>query len=84
MPAREYPLALRVTDSHGDTSTGTTSVRFVADFDLVLGGGTMTIVPGQSDRFAWTVIGSRGFGEPVTLSVSGLPAGVGAASARTR
>lgn len=76
VPGREYPLSLRVTDSHGDRGVDAATVRFVADFDLLLGGETKTIVPGQSNSFAVTVIGSRSYDKPVTLSVSGLPAGV--------
>lgn len=75
-PDREYPVSLRVTDTAGDSDVDTTHVRFVADFDLTLGGGAKTLVPGQSNSFTVNVIGSRSYDEPVTLSVTGLPSGV--------
>src|SRR5262249_9958632 len=34
------------------------------------------VVPGASNSFAVTVVGSGGFTEPVTLSMQGLPAGI--------
>ena len=71
-----YPIALQVTDRWGDTHSAGTTVTFTADFGLILGGGTITIVPGASNSVAVGVVGSSGWREPVTLSVTGLPAGV--------
>ncbi|MGH3071071.1 MAG: Ig-like domain-containing protein [Gaiellaceae bacterium] len=71
-----YPIALQVTDRWRDSHSAATTVTFTADFGLVLGGGTITIVPGASNSVAVTVVGSTGWTEPVTLSVTGLPAGV--------
>ena len=77
-PNHDYPIALRVTDTRGDSGTAATTVRFTPDFDILLGGQGKTIVPGQSNSFAVTLIGSSSWHEPVTLSVVGLPAGVSA------
>jgi uncharacterized protein YkwD/plastocyanin len=72
----EYPLAVRVTDSRGDTATASTTLRITADFAIVLGGGGVTVVPGASNSVAVVVAGSAGWTSPVTLSAEGLPAGV--------
>lgn len=77
-----YPLALQVTDRWGDSHSAATSVSFTGDFGLILVGGTITIVPGSSNSVGVTVVGSAGWTEPVTLSVTGLPAGVTATFSR--
>lgn len=73
---QNYPIKLEVTDSHGDSHVDATTMRIVPDFDLLLGGESRTVVPGQSNSFAVTVIGSTSYTKPVTLSVEGLPNGV--------
>ena len=75
VPGHDYPIALRVTDSHGDSGVQATTLTFVADFDVLLGNEAKTIVPGASANFAVTVIGSKSFKTPVTLSAIDLPAG---------
>ena len=72
----EYPIALRVTDKWGDTDVEETTVKLTADFDVLLGGESKTIVPGESNNFAVTVIGSESYSKTVTLEAFDLPAGV--------
>ena len=71
-----YPIALQVTDTWGDTGTATSKVTFVADFDLLLRGESVTVVPGQQNHYAVNVIGSDSYDKPVTLSAIDLPPGV--------
>ena len=49
IPGPDHRISLKVTDSHGASAVATTTLRIVADFDLLLGGQAMTIVPGQSN-----------------------------------
>jgi PKD repeat protein len=73
----DYTIKLTATDTRGDASSATTTVRFASDFGLLLGAGTTTtVVPGQSNSFAVTVVGSSDFHSPVTLAAVGLPSGV--------
>lgn len=44
-------------------------------FDLFVSPGTRTINQGDPTTYALNVIGSGGFGSPVTLTADGLPAG---------
>ena len=75
-PDHDYPIALRVTDTHANSASAPTVVRFVSDFVLTLGGESHVVVPGASNSFAVSVIASGAFTEPVTLSMQGLPDGV--------
>jgi uncharacterized protein YkwD len=76
-PNQDYPIRLTVTDSRGEPSSPASSVvRFASDFALLLGNETKTVVPGQANHFAVTVVGSSDFHTPVTLSAIDLPAGV--------
>lgn len=77
-PGTAYPIGLRVTDHLGASGTTTTTVKVTPDFDLTLGNESMVVVPGKTNSFAVTVIGSKSHAKPVTLSVEDLPAGVSA------
>jgi len=59
------------------TATATLTVTAPAQptFTLSASPGTQTVVPGSSTTYTTTIAAANGFTDPVTLSVSGLPAG---------
>jgi uncharacterized protein YkwD/plastocyanin len=75
-PARRYPIALKVSDSAGATSTLATSMVVVEDFALLVEPASLAMNPGSSNSFSVGVIGSPGFTTPVTLKVRDLPPGL--------
>ena len=71
---------LVVTGSGGGTTrsaTLTLIVGQVPDFNLQVSPSSLTVGQGQVGSFSVEVIGTGGFNSPVSLSVSGLPQGVG-------
>ena len=81
---RSYPVAVRVTDSVGASSTVSTTVRFARDFGLMLGPQIQTIRPGEQTTFTVSALTTSGFDEPIDLTMVGLPAGVTASFTPTR
>ncbi len=71
-----YPIALKVTDSWAKSHVDSTTLKTVADFDLMLGNEVITVVPGESSHVGVKVIGSKSYTKPVTLSMPDLPTGV--------
>ncbi len=78
VPNHAYPVALRVVDGFGVTGDDATTVSFTSDFAILLASGDAgkTLVPGASNSFSVSVIGSGGFTHPVALTVEGLPPGI--------
>ncbi|QXC60673.1 S8 family serine peptidase [Aquihabitans sp. G128] len=71
-----YPIALRVTDTNGASSTDETTVTLRRDFALTITPASTVVVPGATTNYQVTVLSTSGFDQPVNLSVSGLPTGV--------
>jgi hypothetical protein len=67
----------------GATDQSQTVTLVVAPFSIAAGPASAIITPGGSTTFGVKVIRSSGFAAPVSLAVTGLPAGVSAAFAST-
>jgi pseudomonalisin len=75
-PVGTYPLTISASDG---VSTQTASVTLVvnsaADFSLTISPSSQSVIAGQNIGYGVTVNGVNGFTAPVSLSISGLPAG---------